>query len=46
MQVAADRRHETMVRTVTNRSYRDTTGTCRDAWTSGNTLSDFVTVYR
>ena len=36
----------TIRRTVTNRSYRDTTGTCRDAWTSGNTLSDFVTVYR
>lgn len=32
-------------RTVTNVSYRYN-GTCYDAWPSGNTLSDFVTVYR
>jgi len=32
--------------TVTNRSYRDSSGTCHDAWPSGNTLSQFVTVYR
>jgi hypothetical protein len=32
-------------RTVTNRSYRYN-GTCYDAWPSGNTLSDFVTIYR
>ena len=31
--------------TVTNRSYRYL-GTCYDAWPSGNTLSQFVTVYR
>jgi hypothetical protein len=35
----------TIHRTVTNRSYRYN-GTCYDAWLSGNTLSDFVTVYR
>lgn len=36
----------TIRRTVTNRSYRSN-GTCyADAWPSGNTLSDFVTVYR
>jgi len=35
----------TIHRTVTNRSYRYN-GTCYDAWPSGNTLSDFVTVYR
>ncbi|HET7460913.1 MAG TPA: hypothetical protein VFJ82_06685 [Longimicrobium sp.] len=34
------------LRTVTNRSYKDSSGTCYDAWPSGNTLSDFVTVYR
>jgi hypothetical protein len=31
--------------TVTNRSYRYN-GTCYDAWPSGNTLSQFVTIYR
>ncbi len=35
----------TVRRTVTNRSYAYN-GTCYDAWPSGNTLSDFVTVYR
>lgn len=35
----------TIHRTVTNRSYRYN-GTCYNAWPSGNTLSDFVTVYR
>ncbi|HEX2642925.1 MAG TPA: hypothetical protein VHU81_08020 [Thermoanaerobaculia bacterium] len=35
----------TIHRTVTNRSYRYM-GSCYDAWPSGNTLSDFVTVYR
>jgi hypothetical protein len=35
----------TIHRTMTNRSYRYN-GTCYDAWPSGNTLSDFVTVYR
>lgn len=34
------------LRTVTNRSYRDSSGVCYDAWPSGNTLSDFVTIYR
>jgi hypothetical protein len=36
----------TALRTVTNRSYKDETGTCRNAWPSGNTLTDFVRVYR
>jgi hypothetical protein len=36
----------TTLRTVTNRSYKDSSGTCYNAWPSGNTLSDFVTVYR
>jgi hypothetical protein len=31
---------------VTNRSYRDSSGTCYDSWPSGNTLSQFVTIYR
>jgi PKD repeat protein len=35
----------TIHRTVTNRSYRYN-GQCYNAWPSGNTLSDFVTVYR
>jgi Divergent InlB B-repeat domain len=35
----------TIHRTVTNRSYKYN-GVCSDAWPSGNTLSDFVTVYR
>src|SRR3954447_20915036 len=35
----------TIHRTVTNRSYRYN-GTCYDAWPSGNTLNDFVTIYR
>lgn len=35
----------TLHRTVTNTSYRYN-GTCYNAWPSGNTLSDFVTVYR
>ncbi|HYH47149.1 MAG TPA: CARDB domain-containing protein, partial [Thermoanaerobaculia bacterium] len=35
----------TIQRTVTNRSYRHN-GTCFDAWPSGNTLSQFVTIYR
>jgi len=35
----------TIHRTVTNRSYRYN-GTCYNAWPSGNTLNDFVTVYR
>jgi len=36
----------TTLRTVTNRSYRDSSGSCVNAWPSGNTLSDFVTIYR
>jgi PKD repeat protein len=35
----------TIQRTVTNRSYFYN-GRCYDAWPSGNTLSQFVTVYR
>ncbi len=34
------------LRTVTNRSYKDSSGTCYNAWPNGNTLSDFVTIYR
>ncbi|HEX8694276.1 MAG TPA: hypothetical protein VF746_17780 [Longimicrobium sp.] len=36
----------TTLRTVTNRSYRDSSGACYNAWPSGNTLSNFVTIYR
>jgi hypothetical protein len=36
----------TVRRTVTNTSVRINGGPCQDLWTSGNTLSDFVTVYR
>jgi hypothetical protein len=36
----------TIHRTVTNRSARINGGPCQDLWPSGNTLSDFVTVYR
>jgi hypothetical protein len=36
----------TIHRTVTNVSFKDSSGACTDAWTNGNTLSDFVTVYR
>jgi hypothetical protein len=36
----------TTLRTVTNRSYKNSAGTCYDAWPSGNTLSGFVTIYR
>jgi hypothetical protein len=36
----------TTLRTVTNRSYKDSSGTCYNAWPGGNTLSDFVTIYR
>ncbi|HEU5270840.1 MAG TPA: S53 family peptidase [Jatrophihabitans sp.] len=36
----------TILRTVTNRSYRTSDGVCHDAWPNGNTLSDFVTIYR
>ncbi len=33
-------------RTVTNRSWRDADGVCRNSWPNGNTLSGFVTIYR
>jgi hypothetical protein len=36
----------TVLRTVTNRSYRDSVGICYDAWPGGNTLSGFVRIYR
>lgn len=36
----------TTLRTATNISFRLTDGTCQDLWPSGNTLSDFVTIYR
>jgi hypothetical protein len=32
--------------TITNISYRDQWGICRNAWPGGNTLSDFVLIYR
>jgi len=36
----------TIRRTVTNYSARVNGGLCQDYWPSGNTLSDFVTIYR
>jgi hypothetical protein len=36
----------TVLRTVTNKSYKDASGTCYNAWPDGNTLTDFVRVYR
>jgi hypothetical protein len=36
----------TVLRTVTNRSYRGADGLCVDAWPGGNPLSGFVTIYR
>jgi hypothetical protein len=36
----------TTLRTETNRSFKDTSGACTDAWPSGNTLSEFVRIYR
>lgn len=35
----------TILRTVTNRSYKTSDGLCHDAWPTGNTLSGFVTIY-
>lgn len=32
--------------TITNVSYRDSSGTCYNAWPSGNTLTNFVLIYR
>jgi hypothetical protein len=32
--------------TVTNKSFKDAAGTCHDDWPAGNTLSNFVRVYR
>jgi hypothetical protein len=36
----------TVLRTETNRSFKDASGVCMDAWPAGNTLSDFVRIYR
>ncbi|MEO6420162.1 MAG: hypothetical protein ABIP39_12175 [Polyangiaceae bacterium] len=36
----------TTLRTATNISFKLTDGTCEDLWPSGNTLGDFVTIYR
>jgi len=36
----------TVLRTVTNRSWRGDDGQCHDSWTNGNTLDGFVTIYR
>lgn len=36
----------TTLRTVTNRSYKDASGACNNAWSDGNTVSGFVTIYR
>lgn len=36
----------TTLRTVTNRSWKGTDGQCHNDWPNGNTLSDFVKVYR
>jgi hypothetical protein len=32
--------------TVTNKSYKDSSGNCHNDWPSGNTLSGFLTIYR
>lgn len=32
--------------TITNISYRDSSGTCYNAWPGGNTLPNFVLIYR
>lgn len=34
------------LRTITNRSWRGSDGQCHDDWPSGNTLNDFVRIYR
>jgi hypothetical protein len=34
------------LRTVTNRSWKDSSGVCRNDWPNGNTLSGFVRIYR
>lgn len=36
----------TILRTVTTRSWKSSTGVCTDAWPNGNTLSNFVRIYR
>lgn len=36
----------TTLRTATNVSFKNTSGVCQDLWPAGNTLSDFVTIYR
>ncbi|HEY9421731.1 MAG TPA: hypothetical protein VIW92_09975 [Thermoanaerobaculia bacterium] len=36
----------TIHRTVTNYSARINGGACQNLWPSGNTLTDFVTIYR
>lgn len=36
----------TTLRTVTNRSAKNSSGVCTNSWPNGNTLSDFVTIYR
>jgi hypothetical protein len=36
----------TVHRTVTNYSAKTNGGPCQDLWPTGNTLSDFVTIYR
>jgi hypothetical protein len=35
-----------VAQTATAKSYKDATGACFDAWPEGNTLNDFVRVYR
>jgi len=36
----------TVLRTETNRSFKSTAGVCTDDWPAGNTLNDFVRIYR
>ncbi len=36
----------TLLRVETNRSYRDPSGACFNAWPGGNTLGSFARVYR
>lgn len=36
----------TVLRTVTNKSWKGSDGTCHNDWPSGDTLSGFVSIYR
>lgn len=36
----------TILRTLTHKSFKNAVGTCENAWPGGNTLPDFVFIYR